>query len=85
MNFVFFLCPFLQYDPFAEHRPQKISDREDEYKKRRQKMIISPERHDPFADGKFSPHPSFSLLHKSMPISIYPPREVVVQTGLDVP
>lgn len=45
--------PTLQYDPFAEHRPQKISDREDEYKKRRQKMIISPERHDPFADGKF--------------------------------
>ncbi|XP_022536361.1 splicing factor 3B subunit 1 isoform X4 [Astyanax mexicanus] len=43
-----------QYDPFAEHRPQKISDREDEYKKRRQKMIISPERHDPFADGFFS-------------------------------
>ncbi|KAI4879237.1 hypothetical protein NFI96_012121, partial [Prochilodus magdalenae] len=41
-----------QYDPFAEHRPQKISDREDEYKRRRQKMIISPERHDPFADGK---------------------------------
>lgn len=49
---IFFL-PILQYDPFAEHRPQKISDREDEYKKRRQKMIISPERHDPFADGKF--------------------------------
>ncbi|XP_060785652.1 splicing factor 3B subunit 1-like isoform X5 [Neoarius graeffei] len=43
-----------QYDPFAEHRPQKISDREDEYKRRRQKMIISPERHDPFADGFFS-------------------------------
>ncbi|XP_060785492.1 splicing factor 3B subunit 1 isoform X5 [Neoarius graeffei] len=43
-----------QYDPFAEHRPQKISDREDEYKRRRQKMIISPERHDPFADGCFS-------------------------------
>ncbi|XP_060732065.1 splicing factor 3B subunit 1 isoform X4 [Tachysurus vachellii] len=40
-----------QYDPFAEHRPQKISDREDEYKRRRQKMIISPERHDPFADA----------------------------------
>ncbi|XP_053352114.1 splicing factor 3B subunit 1 isoform X3 [Clarias gariepinus] len=40
-----------QYDPFADHRPQKISDREDEYKRRRQKMIISPERHDPFADA----------------------------------
>ncbi len=50
---IYFFLPILQYDPFAEHRPQKISDREDEYKKRRQKMIISPERHDPFADGKF--------------------------------
>lgn len=52
-SFFFFIIIILQYDPFAEHRPQKISDREDEYKKRRQKMIISPERHDPFADGKF--------------------------------
>lgn len=44
---------FLQYDPFAEHRPQKIAEREDEYKQRRRQMIISPERLDPFADGKF--------------------------------
>lgn len=42
----------LQYDPFAEHRPQKIAEREDEYKARRRQMIISPERLDPFADGK---------------------------------
>lgn len=41
----------LQYDPFAEHRPPKIAEREDEYKARRRQMIISPERHDPFADG----------------------------------
>ncbi|XP_023193054.1 splicing factor 3B subunit 1 isoform X3 [Xiphophorus maculatus] len=40
-----------QYDPFAEHRPQKIADREDEYKARRRQMIISPERLDPFADA----------------------------------
>ncbi|XP_028249691.1 splicing factor 3B subunit 1 isoform X3 [Parambassis ranga] len=39
------------YDPFAEHRPQKIADREDEYKGRRRQMIISPERFDPFADA----------------------------------
>ncbi|KAM8857790.1 splicing factor 3B subunit 1 isoform 3-T4 [Synchiropus picturatus] len=39
------------YDPFAEHRPQKIADREDEYKHRRMQMIISPERLDPFADA----------------------------------
>ncbi|XP_055012832.1 splicing factor 3B subunit 1 isoform X4 [Boleophthalmus pectinirostris] len=43
-----------QYDPFAEHRPQKIADREDDYKTRRMMMIISPERLDPFADGFFS-------------------------------
>ncbi|KAM4626267.1 splicing factor 3B subunit 1 isoform 2-T3 [Discoglossus pictus] len=43
-----------QYDPFAEHRPQKIADREDEYKKHRRMMIISPERLDPFADGFYS-------------------------------
>ncbi|KAF6116101.1 splicing factor 3b subunit 1 [Phyllostomus discolor] len=40
-----------QYDPFAEHRPPKIADREDEYKKHRRTMIISPERLDPFADA----------------------------------
>ncbi|XP_071374861.1 splicing factor 3B subunit 1 isoform X4 [Centroberyx affinis] len=40
-----------QYDPFAEHRPQKIAEREDEYKARRRQMIISPERLDPFADA----------------------------------
>ncbi|XP_035265014.1 splicing factor 3B subunit 1 isoform X6 [Anguilla anguilla] len=40
-----------QYDPFAEHRPQKIADREDEYKGRRRVLIISPERLDPFADA----------------------------------
>lgn len=49
-----------QYDPFAEHRPQKIAEREDEYKGRRRQMIISPERLDPFADGKFD-HFLFSL------------------------
>ncbi|KAM9304761.1 splicing factor 3B subunit 1 [Gastrophryne carolinensis] len=46
-----------QYDPFAEHRPQKIADREDEYKKHRRMMIISPERLDPFADGGKTPDP----------------------------
>lgn len=76
------MLPTLQYDPFAEHRPQKISDREDEYKKRRQKMIISPERHDPFADGKFHTIVLFCLFYLSMPISIYSAHEVPVQTGL---
>ncbi|XP_010878300.3 splicing factor 3B subunit 1 isoform X1 [Esox lucius] len=46
-----------QYDPFAEHRPAKIAEREDEYKARRRQMIISPERLDPFADGGKTPDP----------------------------
>lgn len=51
-NQMFQIFCFSQYDPFAEHRPQKIADREDEYKARRMQMIISPERLDPFVDGK---------------------------------
>lgn len=41
------------FDPLAEHRRAKISDRESEYMTRRRQMIISPERHDPFADGEY--------------------------------
>ena len=42
-----------EYDPFAEHKRDKIIDRENDYsKERRRQMIISPERHDPFADGE---------------------------------
>ena len=40
------------FDPFAEHRRPTIADREDEYRAKRRKMIISPERLDPFAEGK---------------------------------
>uniref|UniRef100_A0A8D3ASS7 Splicing factor 3B subunit 1 n=1 Tax=Scophthalmus maximus TaxID=52904 RepID=A0A8D3ASS7_SCOMX len=50
-----------QYDPFAEHRPQKIAEREDEYKSRRRQMIISPERLDPFADGGKTPDPKMQV------------------------
>ncbi|KMZ65686.1 Splicing factor 3B subunit [Zostera marina] len=39
-------------------RPQKITDREDEYRRRRLKRIISPERHDPFASGEKTPDAS---------------------------
>lgn len=39
-------------DPFAEHRRPTIADREDEYRAKRRKMVISPERVDPFAEGK---------------------------------
>ncbi|XP_032364602.1 splicing factor 3B subunit 1 isoform X1 [Etheostoma spectabile] len=50
-----------QYDPFAEHRPPKIAEREDEYKARRRQMIISPERLDPFADGGKTPDPKLQV------------------------
>lgn len=38
-------------DPFAEHRRPTIADREDEYRAKRRKLVISPERADPFAEG----------------------------------
>ena len=49
------------FDPFAEHRRPTIADREDEYRAKRRKMVISPERIDPFAEGKIISYPSFSL------------------------
>lgn len=41
-----------QVDPFAQHRQPTIAEREDEYRARRRQMVISPPRHDPFADGR---------------------------------
>ena len=41
------------YDPLEQHRVAKVADREDEYRSRHRKNLISPERIDPFADGKF--------------------------------
>lgn len=38
-------------DPFADRRIPKIAEREDEYRQKRRRFIISPERADPFADG----------------------------------
>ncbi|CAH1995277.1 unnamed protein product [Acanthoscelides obtectus] len=43
------------YDPFADRRRPTIADREDEYRQQRRRMIISPERVDPFADGGKTP------------------------------
>ena len=39
-------------DPFDQHRQPTIAEREDEYRARRRQMVISPPRHDPFADGR---------------------------------
>lgn len=44
-----------EYDPFAERRVPRIADREDEYRAQRRKLMISPERIDPFADGGKTP------------------------------
>lgn len=42
------------YDPFADRRVPRIADREDQYRAQRRKLMISPERVDPFADGTVS-------------------------------
>lgn len=39
------------YDPFADHRRPTIAEKEDEYRQKRRRFVISPERVDPFADG----------------------------------
>ncbi len=55
---IYLLCySYLQsdtvYDPFAERRQKTIAEKEDEYRAIRRRMIISPERVDPFAEGLF--------------------------------
>lgn len=39
-------------------KPQRIIDREDDYRRRRLNRIISPDRNDPFASGEKTPDPS---------------------------
>jgi splicing factor 3B subunit 1 len=41
------------YDPFADRRRPTVGEKEDEYRQKRRKLVISPERIDPFADGEF--------------------------------
>lgn len=50
---IFTLQSDKDFDPFADRRRPTIAEREDEYKQKRRKMIISPERVDPFADGEY--------------------------------
>ncbi|KAF1889887.1 hypothetical protein Lal_00025217 [Lupinus albus] len=38
-------------------KPYRIYDREDEYRQRRLNKVISPERHNAFADGEKTPDP----------------------------
>uniref|UniRef100_A0A8D8TJV7 Splicing factor 3B subunit 1 n=1 Tax=Cacopsylla melanoneura TaxID=428564 RepID=A0A8D8TJV7_9HEMI len=44
------------YDPFADKRQKTIAEKEDEYRAMRRRMIISPERVDPFAEGRLFPN-----------------------------
>ncbi|XP_031624430.1 splicing factor 3B subunit 1 isoform X1 [Contarinia nasturtii] len=44
-----------EQDPFADRRRPTIADREDEYRQKRRRFVISPERADPFADGGKTP------------------------------
>ncbi|XP_054285703.1 splicing factor 3B subunit 1 isoform X1 [Macrosteles quadrilineatus] len=43
------------YDPFADRRQKTAAEKEDEYRQKRRRMIISPERIDPFAEGAKTP------------------------------
>ena len=43
------------FDPFESHKRPKITDRENEYAKRRMNQMISPLRVDPFANGGATP------------------------------
>jgi splicing factor 3B subunit 1 len=45
-----------EYDPFEDRRQKTVGEKEDEYRQRRRKLVISPERVDPFADGKCHLH-----------------------------
>ncbi|KAB1212458.1 Splicing factor 3B subunit 1 [Morella rubra] len=45
-------------DALGFKKPQRIIDREDDYRKRRLNRVISPERHDAFAAGEKTPDPS---------------------------
>ncbi|KAH9630691.1 hypothetical protein HF086_003982 [Spodoptera exigua] len=53
------------FDPFADKRRPTIADREDEYRQKRRRMIISPERTDPFAEGGKTPDLRKKLLERA--------------------
>lgn len=48
----FFFQSEKDYDPFADRRQKTVAEKEDEYRAIRRRMIISPERIDPFAEGR---------------------------------
>lgn len=56
INFFVVLQSDKDFDPFAERRRSTIAEKEDEYRQKRRRMIISPERVDLFAEGLFCHH-----------------------------
>lgn len=50
----------------AQYKRPTIADREDEYRARRMVQVISPERNDPFADGRSWLVMSLPLVKKSL-------------------
>lgn len=51
-QFAFLLQSEPDYDPFESRRPKTVGEKEDEYRQKRRKQVLSPARVDPFADGK---------------------------------
>lgn len=51
-QFLFLLQTEPDYDPFESRRPKTVGEKEDEYRQKRRKQVLSPARVDPFADGK---------------------------------
>jgi len=49
-------------DPLADRRRPTIADRENEYTQKRRRIVISPERADPFADGKLKIFDCFEIV-----------------------
>lgn len=49
---IFFSQSEPDYDPFESRRPKTVGEKEDEYRQKRRKQVLSPARVDPFADGK---------------------------------
>lgn len=43
------------FDPFADRRRPTVAEKEDEYRQKRRRLVISPDRADPFADGSYHP------------------------------
>ena len=52
-QFIFLFQSEPDYDPFESRRPKTVGEKEDEYRQKRRKQVLSPARVDPFADGKF--------------------------------